>query len=37
MDPKIFSVVVNGFAGAQVTVCKSMGVGIALDKAAITS
>ncbi|WP_213698837.1 chemotaxis protein CheX [Acetomicrobium sp.] len=37
MDPKIFSVVVNGFAGALVSVCKSMGVDITLDKASITS
>ena len=29
MDPKIFSVVANGFAEAVVLVCKSMGVDIA--------
>jgi len=37
MDPKLFTKIVNGFAGALVSVCKSMGLEITLDKEAITS
>ena len=37
MDAELFATIVNSFAGALVSVCKSMGVDITLDKLAITS
>ncbi|HPT65366.1 MAG: chemotaxis protein CheX [Acetomicrobium sp.] len=37
MDAELFAKIVNSFAGALVSVCKSMGVDITLDKLAITS